>query len=563
MRRIIALVTIALLLAACGKEKPASDLPLAFVPADTPYVYANLEPVPAAVTEQWTRPLQDYWPTLFTMYQSMLQEPKLGLDQRTRDIATAIMEELKTHANWTKLREIGLKPDGYVAFYGVGLVPVMRLELGDPAAFRAEVARVEQKAGAKMAVAKVGDQEYWQIGGASIAAAIAIEGSHLVVTMVPPGGSDALKRTLLGLTRPAQTIADSGALAALAKQHGYAPQGEGFVDFARLTERLTKLTASDAEFAKATGAPAPAVDDTCRHEYAEIAKKFPRLVIGAEELSAQRMRIAAQLEIEPGLAAQIAAAIGAAPGTGVPADGAIDVSIAAPVLKMKDFWLAQADAVAAKPHACANLRALDEGFAQARARIDVTIPPPFSDLTGARITLSRFEMNATGAMPDFAGKLLLATTNPMAAMGMAQLALAPLQKIKIQPDGKAVALPADLLPVKTPPMAIAMSDKAIALATGDTEIAALPAFLAAPAAASPMFLRMHFSGVVYGWMARAFEKMKAALPAESQKTFDQQIVLFGMYEKWLRTNEVTLTATPTGIVFRQTIELNQPASVSN
>jgi hypothetical protein len=286
-------------------------------------------------------------------------------------------------------------------------------------------------------------------------------------------------------------------------------------------------------------------------------------VIGAEDLSAQRMRIAAQLEIEPGLAAQIAAAIGAAPGTGAPADGAVDVSIAAPVLKLKDFWLAQADAVAAKPHACANLHALDDGFAHARARIDVTVPPPFSDLTGVRVTISKFDLGATGSIPDFAGKLLLATNNPVAAMAMAQLTLAPLQKVKIQPDGKPAALPADLLPVKTPPMAIAMSDKAIAFAAADNEIAALPAFLAAPAASSPVFLRMHFSGAVYGWMARAFGKMKAALPAENQKTFDQQIILFGMYEKWLRTNEVTFTATPAGIVFRQTIELNQPATISN
>ena len=44
------------LLVACGKSQDSSsDAPLAFVPADTPYVYANLEPTPAAVIEQWSR----------------------------------------------------------------------------------------------------------------------------------------------------------------------------------------------------------------------------------------------------------------------------------------------------------------------------------------------------------------------------------------------------------------------------------------------------------------------------------------------------------------------------
>ena len=101
-----------------------------------------------------------------------------------------------------------------------------------------------------------------------------------------------------------------------------------------------------------------------------------------------------------------------------------------------------------------------------------------------------------------------------------------------------------------------MSDKAIAFATGNDQIASLPAFLAAPAANNPVFLRMHFTGAVYGWMAHSFEKMKAVLPAENQKTYDQQIKMFGIYEHWLRSNDVTLTALPNGIQMRQTLEVN-------
>jgi len=237
MRRIhrrAALATIACLLAACGKPPASNDAPLAFVPADTPYAYANLEPVPSAITEQWSKPMQDYWPTLFETYESILQDTKLSLDDHSRQIAVALLDELKTHGSWDKLRAIGLKPDARVALYGVGIVPVLRIELGDPAAFKAEVARVEQKAGAAMPVAKTGDQEYWQIGNDTLAAAIAIEGTHLVVTLLPPKASDSLKQTLLGLKRPAQSLAAAGTLEALAKDKGFSPYGEGFFDFVRL-----------------------------------------------------------------------------------------------------------------------------------------------------------------------------------------------------------------------------------------------------------------------------------------------------------------------------------------
>ena len=63
------------LLVACGKSQDSSsDAPLAFVPADTPYVYATLEPTPAAVIEQWSRRMPEYWPAMFGMYDGLLQQ---------------------------------------------------------------------------------------------------------------------------------------------------------------------------------------------------------------------------------------------------------------------------------------------------------------------------------------------------------------------------------------------------------------------------------------------------------------------------------------------------------
>ncbi len=559
-----ALLTLgAALLTACGKSQESADTPLAFAPADTAYAYANLEPMPAAVTEQWSKRMQEYWPSVFGMYDAMLQHASDKGDPQTLHfvkIARVLLDEIKTRDSLDKWREIGFKPDARIAFYGVGMVPVMRLELGDPAAFRAEVARVEEKLGEKLPVAKTGNQEYWQLGTDTLVAVVAIEGTHLVATLVPTNASDALKQTLLGITRPAQNLAASGALQALAKQYGYSPYGEGFVDFVRLTERLsTAPTGSDAEFAKALDLPAMNTDAICRAEFVEIAHKFPRLVAGAEELTTQRMRIGAQLEIEPGLAQQIANAVGAAPGSGAPGAGMLDISLSLPVLKLKDFWIKQADAVSAKPFACPGLTSFNDDYRQSKAKIDVTVPPPFSDLTGVRFTLDTFEMNGTaGAMPNATGKFLVASNNPMAALAMAQLALPGMGALKLSADGKPqpVPLPAGLMPAGSPPLFAAMSDKAIALAAGAGEDATLSGYLAAPAASSPVFLRMYFSGKLYSVMAQSFDKFKAALPAEKRAELDQQSKMFAIYEKWLRSVEIVLVATPGGIALHETVEQN-------
>jgi hypothetical protein len=548
----------ALALAACGKPQATDDAPLAFAPADTPYAYANLEPVPAAVTEQIARPMTTYWPKLMALYETALSDARPAMDERTRRIVEALFDEVKTHGDWDKLRAIGLKPDARLAVYGIGFVPVVRLELGDPAAFRAEIARIEQRAGAKLPLARTGDLEYWQVGSDNLAAAIAIEGNHLVVTALPPKAGDALRRALLGLTRPARNLAEAGTLQELAKKNGFSPYGAGFVDFVRMVERVSKpLAGTDAEFAQALGLPAHATDAVCAREYLAIAQRAPRLTIGAEEFTGQRIRVRTELELEPALAAEFAAAIGAAPGSGDAQPGAFDLAVATPLLKLKDFWLAQTAAIAAKPYQCADLHGLNESAAAAAARIDVTVPPPFSDLRGARLSVDRFEAGkATGSPPVVSSRLLIATENPVAALAMAQLALPALQKLKVAADGKPVELPVEALPPGTPRIAIAMSDKAIALATGDGEAATLGDYLKAPPAAAAMFVRVHFSGALYGWMARTFDTLQAAMPADKSAAFGQQKELFALYERWIRAVDFSLTAAPTGIVMQQSIEMN-------
>lgn len=547
------------LLAACGKnaDNASSGPPLSFVPADTPYVYANIEPTPAAVTDQWSKKMQAYWPALFGMYDRMLADTK-HVDDRTRRVVGALIDEIKTRDTMDKLRELGFRPDGHIALYGIGLVPVLRIELGDPDKFRATIARIETKIGEKIPVAKTGSQEYWQLGNDKLAVLLAIEGKQLVATLAPTNAADALKQTLLGVTLPAQNLAAAGTLQALAKQYKYTNYGNGFIDIVRITERVTTPGGSDQEFATALGAALPGTDATCKAEYMEIAHKFPRIVAGTEELTPQRVRVGAQFEIEPALAQDILATVTAAPGTGAPGEGIVDWTMALPVLKFKDFWIKQADAVAAKPYTCSTLTKLNDGFRESKQKVDTTLPPPFSDLTGVRFTLDQLDWtDATQVIPNIAGKFLFGTNNPTVALAMAQLAAPPLKDLKLAPDGKPVALPQGMAPAPVPPLFAAMSPKAIAIGAGAGEDATLTAFLNAPAASSPVFMRMYFSGAFYGMLGKSMQKMREKRPPEQQAHLDEQTKMFDLYQRWLRSGEIDLSANAAGIAFEEVVEMTQ------
>ncbi|MEO8669905.1 MAG: hypothetical protein ABI411_01245 [Tahibacter sp.] len=543
----------ALLLAACGKSADP-NLPLAYVPADSPYVFANVEPVPKAVIEQWMGKMQQVWPLSLAMYQRMLDGAK-DVDEPTRRTVSAILEEFKAHDSLDKLREIGIKFDAHMAIYGIGLIPVVRLELADTTAFKAAVSRIEAKAGAKLVTAKLGEQEYWQLGNDKLVGIAALIDGQLVLTFAPKDASEGLRKQLLGIERPAKSMLDGDALGAFNRQHAYLPYGSGYVDSARVVElAVGEPNAAQREFAAAMGAPSVVANAVCHKEFLDIAHKFPRLDLGYSELSAQRMSIQALLELEPALASAVSGAVGVAPGSGGPIEGIVDFSLAMPILKLKDFWLKQLGAAAAAPFACAELAELNTSISESKGKLDTTIPPPLSDLTGARISLSRFAMGADGK-PDGSGKIVVGLTNPMGAIAMGQLAVPQLKDVKLSPDGKTVALPADLA-AGYPPLFAAMSDKAIAIAVGKDEQATLSTFLAAPTSKDAVFMRMGFTGEFYGLLGDFMQKAVSSMPEEQRAMMAEQGKLFAFYRQWLRTVEINLTAKDSGIEIRETVEFN-------
>jgi len=551
----------AAVLAACGKAQPSADQPLAYAPADTPYAWANLEPQPQAMIDWSSHQMHAVMPVVIDMYDGLLKQQK-ALGERETKILAAVLDELRGHDTLDKLRELGYKPDARTAIYGVGLVPVLRMELGDTAAFKAMIARVETKVGEKIPTGKTGAQEYWQFGNEDVQFVIAVQGSYLVATLWPAAANDTVKQLLLGVTRPGKNLLDAGTLQAIAKKYNYSPYGEGYLDFAALALRLSNApTGADLEIAKALKLPTDVAKDSpvCVDEAKAIVQKFPRIVAGAETYAPPQLRVAMQFETEPALAQALMAALAAAPGTGAPAEGLFDVSLATPLLKLKEFWLKQADAVAAKPFACPEFASINEMFAKSKQQLGVTIPPPFSDLTGVRVTLDKLEPRKDSKVPDAASRMLIGTNNPLAAVGMAQMAVPQLKDLKITTDGKPVALPAGLLPASAqlPPVWLAMTDKAIALSAGQGSEAMLGAYFAAPPSATPVFLRVHFSGALYGLLGKYADVMQTAMPAAQKDQFGAQTKLFALYEKMIRSGEFNFEANANGIGMRETVDLGE------
>ena len=535
--------------AGCGRKAADTNAPLAFVPADTPYVFANVEPMSDATIAAWQSQTRAVWPPVRDLLQQSVETLKrTEPDGAAAKALQALMDELGDGDPATWWQRAGFDPKAHMAIYGIDLWPVLRAELADPAAFEALVARIEQKTGAQLGNARVGEQAVRTFGDTKVQGLLAVEGKHLVIAFAPADADEALKRRVLGIDRPA-TAFDVSALEAFNKARNYLPIGSGWLDTRRTVALALKQ--SDEKLA----------DPACKAEIETLATKAPRVGFGYRAFDAQRMAVHARVELEPALAKSLSALAAPLPGA-ADADALLDFAVALPVLRARDFLRAQVDAAIAAPFKCAALAEMNEDMGELKTKLAQTIPPPFRDFTGARLTLSRLSWpeGDAGAMPDVAGRFVLGTANPEFLTSLAQVSVPALQGVAIEKDGKPVAIPTAALPAAAGKLDIqvAMGANALGVALGKDEAARLTPAVTGAAPADGTLFAWRMRGAMYASFADAMGRFGASLPAETREQIDAQRKFYAFYAKWLKRADASVSLSADGIEFNEEIEFAAP-----
>lgn len=519
-KRYLALAVAGVLLAACGhKDK---DAPLAFVPADTPYVVANLEVLDDDTRKALLAQADAQMPSQLVQLKAAVEDMQ-EKDADTAHLLKAFIAELDGKSLETFAQNIGVNMKGHSAIYGLGLAPVMRFELADPKAFDAFVGRLETAYGKKLDTATEGGVTYRKHASAEAGTQVilAVVGKQAVAAVLPADAPQPLLRLALGLDRPTKNLQDDGRLDQLAKDKGYKPWAVGQVDLARLLPLAASgkdpLFAAmykahqQAESAK-TGEPVAAqagISPACEADATRIAGRVPGMSFGYTKLDPKHQDLRWDLALADDVTKAFTGLKVELPGLGVDGTAPMDMSLALPVAQLRQFWAAQAEAVAAKPFGCPTLVNLNEGFAKIGQVAQQAAMPPFGDMLGLRVALDSFD--ASSATPKFTGRVLVGSTNPAGLAAMGSMASPALAQLKLTPDGKPVALPPELTAALGQPVWMAMGDKALALAIGDGEDAKLGDMLKAPSGDAGRMGRVHLSGDMYVSWIKAMEEKSDSL----------------------------------------------------
>ncbi|MDH3906389.1 MAG: hypothetical protein OEV16_12140 [Gammaproteobacteria bacterium] len=532
-RPFIWLAICALGVAACGKStgEPEIASPLTdnsgllrYVPADTPYVFGTVAPPPDEFMDRIEPKVDRLLKAQSEFLRVVASEVQTGdgEDSAEAEPIGAVMDELRSLMSLEGLREAGVTRDSTVILYGNGLLPVLRVALSDASLFEDLISRIEAEAGEQLPVAEVDGNPYRYVEDEGIRLVIATIGNEFVLTAAPESLDDAALARLLGLTLPAESIADSGKLRDIANEYGYLHEYVGLVDTVRLADTfIEEPEGLDARLLDIMGYDAGALSDVCKAELRSLAKIAPRVVAGYEEVSAGKIRSTTVVELRDDIAAEITAFAAPVPGLGRIYDGLFSLGMSLKAEAIRSFFDTHVAALRESPWECEHLADAQDGlFAASEQALAQPVPPVLYDFHGFLLVvedMEGFDFGRKQPPESLDASFLLAIDNAQGLLAMGQAMIPQLAEMNIEPDGKARRFDLPEAEAGAESAWIALTDSAIALSVSEDGETVLPAMLKAEGVTPPPFMSMGLDG------ARYYTALAAAMREDDDEEMSEEM----------------------------------------
>lgn len=513
-------------LAACSHKD--DNAPLAYVPADTPYLVANLKPLTADARAA-LMPASASSIMRANQVMRMRQAADALTTEHKDDLAhliNAFADSMDGKTYMQMETDAGIDPDGLFAVYGLGLSPVIRGQLKDPAKFHAYVARLEKAYGHPFDESTIDKVTYQHsaLGKSNLQVVVATHDKQFTMALLPVHADKQL-HLALGLDHPEHSIQDSSHLKKLADANGYGPYVAGYFDTTRLPALIAGandpmlkalLSAATDKDAAQWNAKLPA---SCKGDLARIAARLPLISFGFTKLEPKERVEQVDIQLAPDIVKAFQGVGTAVPGLGhtTSSHALADMAMALPITQIRDFWLNQAEAVKSKPFTCPALTSLNKLAVEAGKYLPRLSMPPFGELRGVRVVIDQLDLSDKNAAPTFNGRLLIASQNPEGMLNMAKAMLPALGRLKLTDDGKPAALPdQSTARIKLhEPAWIAMNKKALAIGVGKGEKDALTDMLNAPVGQAGSLSSSRVDGKLYAKWFATMQKVMANAQARA------------------------------------------------
>lgn len=562
MRKLIALVLLLAALAAAiwwthGRRDAGSN-PLAYVPADTPYVFA----ASAALSAEQARALLRQYGLSSEVLALLAAPAKAALlaadgdDVQVAKLIAALENEFAGKDLEQIHALLGVRLGGRNVLYGLGLSPVLRIELDQPQAFAQSVARIEQQAGQRLPQAKLGEQPYWylDLGQSPLRLLMALVDSTLVLALAPDPAPDAAMRSLLGLDLPQRSLQAAGTLDAVFADYRLHSGIAGYIDSAALLRAgQAPLGAADSALAAALGIDVPQLSAPCRDEFAQLAKAVPRWVFGYTQVTARQVEALSVLQLRADIAGTLLRLRAPMPGAAAVSDDAmLDIGLSVNLQQLPMVAAALVKSTEQTPWQCPQLTALNDAAKTLKAQS--SNPALLGSATMVHSVfalLNHVQWPDAASIPEVAGALVVGGDSPASLLGIARSLVPALGTVQLKNDGTPSALPAMPEWGLRAPMFAAMSDSALAVSIGAGEEKAMPQLLRADDSQQPLLV-LGMNSALYVDIAQwKLRQLPADASTPARAMAEQELAIARVYTSMFKRTRVQMHVSERGIEFTQ------------
>ncbi len=551
--------------------------PIDYVPSDTPYLFAGLKPMPEALIKR----MQSHYGAVGETFmagaraQAEADLEKAGANTQDAQAALALMQEMGTlFSDDAKFAAAGFKPRPVMAIYGVGLVPVMRMEIADAAKVGGTVERMlttivqldknnanRDKSMPPLSMKKsaLRKGQLFTLAANKLQPTVLVEGNTLTLSLLPLNAGTAELNTVF----PAKALNGNvmSKLSALKSKYRYADYGLGYMDFQRVADSfLGKSTALEKQFAKAMDSQvfSETPGTACQSEIRSIVANVPRMTTGFTSAGVDHYTQDVTFELKPNVAAEYAGTVSPMPAYG---DGKwFKFGMAIDVMKLTSALRAQSVRVLDAPYTCETLLSLNESAAKMQEGLNNPAIAMATMVKGFGVALDTMTLPKPGAEKtdpsNVAGNLAVFTDQPETVMAMASGQIPALATLGLKMDAAPSPLPEDAfagIPVDGLDKKegfVAMRKNLILLGLGSNRLNSINTALKRAPTSKGEFLEFSYGAGAFSAIAQAAQsgvaeddKMTAEQRAATQKMMGTMFELFDSVNAIMAFNKNGMSVT--------------------
>lgn len=498
MNKYIILMLTFLVLAACG-DKDADKQPetvkaaiaeaeiLSFVPADTPLFFASglsndLYP------DRYVSVMQDYMKNVAEYLKHSLSNAMANInsddDGDQLEMDDLSKQDIEGFVNrWLvdgQFSKVGMKIDEtQILGYMVDLFPVVRIKLASghqiPAMFD-DMDTQFQLTAQKSDLNELTLREY---NYDKVTVLAAHNKDYLVLSVAPAVIKDQLIKSLMGIDKPAQSLATQRELLDGVKtKHGFITDDVFVMDVQKVADYFINPDNYDSAMLNFLQVEDNKLSPVCKTEISTMIAHAPRMVAGMTALTDNMIDTALVWEMDSELSQDLAQLAGRIPAADEQA--AFSFGMSFDLLNSQKVASKYIDNILNAPYQCELFSQLNQQAETLKARMSQPLPPFVSNFKGFNMSFSELKVNEQAAnlnkpaemIESFKAQLSFSVDEAQSLVGMAQMMLPQLQGLTLPTDGSLIPLkeqlPANLmsLPVDVSTAYAAINNHTIGLSMG-------------------------------------------------------------------------------------------------